>query len=169
MLRMTSHVGTLGRQAADAVAITGGTIDVDTLICETTLAASTDATYSNLQDGISTTFTDSGSEAPEQFSTILTVNLTQFRVFQIACASLTDSLAFRAYRSGSGWRDWKALQCQDTPLKPSSYTVATLPSASAEGVGAIVYVTDDVGGAVPAFSDATAWRRTTDRAVVSTT
>ena len=169
MLRMTSHVGTLGRQAADAVAITGGTIDVDTLICETTLEASTDATYPNLQDGISTTFTDSGSEAPEQFSTILTVNLTQFRVFQIACASLTDSLSFRAFRSDTGWRDWRTVQCENAPLKPSSYTVATLPSASAEGAGAMVYVTDDVGGGVPAFSDGTDWRRVTDRAVVSTT
>ena len=46
-----------------------------------------------------------------------------------------------------------------------SYTVSTLPSA---GVAAqIVYVSDETGGAVVAFSDGTNWRRVTDRAIVS--
>jgi hypothetical protein len=31
----------------------------------------------------------------------------------------------------------------------------------------MIYVIDESGGAVPAFSDGTAWRRVTDRAVVS--
>lgn len=46
-----------------------------------------------------------------------------------------------------------------------SYTVATLPSA--EEAGRLIYVTDEAGGAAPAFSDGTDWRRVTDRAVVS--
>lgn len=46
-----------------------------------------------------------------------------------------------------------------------SYTVATLPSATP--AGRLIYVTDESGGAVPAFSDATNWRRVTDRAIVS--
>jgi hypothetical protein len=46
-----------------------------------------------------------------------------------------------------------------------SYTVATLPSATT--VGQMIYVTDETGGAVPAFSDGTNFRRVTDRAVVS--
>lgn len=46
-----------------------------------------------------------------------------------------------------------------------SYTVAALPSA--EEAGRLIYVTDEAGGAVPAFSDGTDWRRVTDRAVVS--
>ncbi len=54
-----------------------------------------------------------------------------------------------------------------SPFKFKSYTVATLPSASAAGAGAMIYVTDESGGAVPAFSDGTNWRRVTDRAVVS--
>jgi len=54
------------------------------------------------------------------------------------------------------------------PIRPASYTVATVPSA-ALGAGMIVYVTDDVGGAILAFSDGTNWRRVTDRAVISTT
>lgn len=46
-----------------------------------------------------------------------------------------------------------------------SYTVATLPSGEA---GMLIYVTDETGGEIPAFCDsAGAWRRVTDRAVVS--
>lgn len=52
-------------------------------------------------------------------------------------------------------------------IKPASYTVATLPSAATHGAGAVIYVSDETGGAVIAFSDGTDWRRMTDRAVVS--
>lgn len=47
-----------------------------------------------------------------------------------------------------------------------SYTVATLPDATA-AEGIIIYVSDEVGGAVLAFSDGADWRRVTDRAIVS--
>jgi hypothetical protein len=46
-----------------------------------------------------------------------------------------------------------------------SYTVSTLPSA---GVAAqLIYISNETGGAVLAFSDGTNWRRVTDRAIVS--
>ncbi len=48
-----------------------------------------------------------------------------------------------------------------------SYTAAALPSASTAGAGAIIYVSNEAGGATLAFSDGTDWRRTADRAVVS--
>lgn len=51
-------------------------------------------------------------------------------------------------------------------LKMSSYTVSALPPA-ASWTGSMVYVSDETGGAVTAFSDGSDWRRTTDRAVVS--
>jgi hypothetical protein len=47
-----------------------------------------------------------------------------------------------------------------------SYTVSGLPSPGT--AAQFVYVTNDAGGPVPAFSDGTNWRRVTDRAVVST-
>lgn len=47
----------------------------------------------------------------------------------------------------------------------TSFTVATLPSASP--AGKMIYVSNESGGAVPAFSDNTNWRRVTDRAIVS--
>lgn len=47
-----------------------------------------------------------------------------------------------------------------------SYTVATLPAASA-AAGQIIYCSDETGGAVPVFSDSTAWRRVTDRNIAA--
>lgn len=48
----------------------------------------------------------------------------------------------------------------------TSYTVSTLPSA--ETVAGLIYVTDESGGEVPAFSDSAGnWRRITDRTIVS--
>jgi hypothetical protein len=46
-----------------------------------------------------------------------------------------------------------------------SYTVSTLPAAVP--AGAMVYVTNESGGAVPAFADGTNWRRVTDRVIVT--
>jgi hypothetical protein len=53
------------------------------------------------------------------------------------------------------------------PVRMPSYTVAGVPSASTAGAGAMIYVSNESGGAVIAFSDATNWRRVTDRAVIS--
>lgn len=47
-----------------------------------------------------------------------------------------------------------------------TFTVGTLPAASGN-TRRMVYVSNEAGGAVPAFSDGTNWRRFTDRAVVS--
>lgn len=52
------------------------------------------------------------------------------------------------------------------PLIVPTYTVATLPSASSFTAG-VVFVSNETGGAVLAFSDGTNWRRVTDRAIVS--
>lgn len=52
------------------------------------------------------------------------------------------------------------------PLRLKSYTVDTVPSASASGAGAAIYVVDEIGGAQGAKSDGQVWRRDTDRAVI---
>lgn len=46
-----------------------------------------------------------------------------------------------------------------------SYAKASLPAATT--AAQLIYVTDDTGGATPAFSDGTNWRRVADRAVIS--
>ena len=48
---------------------------------------------------------------------------------------------------------------------PPSYTVGTLPAVGT--AGGMIYVSNETGGAVQAFSDGTNWRRVTDRAIVS--
>ena len=51
-------------------------------------------------------------------------------------------------------------------FQPPTYTVAGVPSAATYPRG-IIYVSNEAGGAVLAYSDSTNWRRVTDRAVVS--
>ena len=46
-----------------------------------------------------------------------------------------------------------------------TFAVASLPSATQPGQ--MIYVSDETGGSVMAFSDGTNWRRITDRAVIS--
>lgn len=46
-----------------------------------------------------------------------------------------------------------------------SYEVADLPVVRA--APGMIFVSDEAGGAVPAFSDGLVWRRVTDRAIVS--
>ncbi len=53
------------------------------------------------------------------------------------------------------------------PARVGQYAKAAMPGAAATGAGALIYVQDDIGGPVIAFSDGTAWRRVTDRAVIS--
>lgn len=70
------------------------------------------------------------------------------------------------------WQEWAlALIKNLSARKPTAdiqlpiYTVTTLPSAAQSGQ--FIYVSDEAGGAIPAFSDGTDWRRVSDRAVVS--
>jgi hypothetical protein len=54
----------------------------------------------------------------------------------------------------------------DSLILPTK-TVAQLASLSASPAAQFVYCSDESGGAVPAFSDGTNWRRVTDRAIVT--
>ena len=52
------------------------------------------------------------------------------------------------------------------PVPTPSFAVASLPDAALY-TGAMIFVSDEAGGAVTAFSDGTNWRRVTDRTIVS--
>ena len=52
------------------------------------------------------------------------------------------------------------------PQQVPAYTVLTVPDATLF-TGYIIYVSNESGGAVIAFSDGIAWRRCTDRAIIS--
>lgn len=62
--------------------------------------------------------------------------------------------------------DLERLQARRVPVRLPTFVKADLPSASTYS-GCFIYVSDEAGGATPAFSDGTNWRRVADRAVVS--
>jgi Protein of unknown function (DUF2793) len=53
------------------------------------------------------------------------------------------------------------------PIRCASFAKAALPNAATTGAGSMIYVSDDSGGAVLAFSDGVAWRRVTDRLIIA--
>ena len=59
-----------------------------------------------------------------------------------------------------------ATEGMTAPLRMMSYTAASVPDATLY-LGSMIYVSNESGGAVLAFSDGTDWRRVTDRAIVS--
>jgi hypothetical protein len=52
-------------------------------------------------------------------------------------------------------------------IRPGSCTVATVPDPASAGAGAMIFVSDETGGAIMAFSDGANWRRMSDRTVIS--
>lgn len=86
-----------------------------------------------------------------------------------ATADQTDAEILSAWESESGITSTDVVERDGSvpftgPVEVPSYTVAGLPSV---GTAQIIYVSDETGGAVLAFSDGTNWRRVTDRAIVS--
>lgn len=61
------------------------------------------------------------------------------------------------------WAKWFDSIFRQAYVVPS-YAKADLPTGEQ---GQLVFVTNEVGGAVLAFNDGTNWRRVTDRAIVS--
>lgn len=57
-------------------------------------------------------------------------------------------------------------EAKDEPLQLAPYAKAKLPDP-ARWIYGLIFVTDDVGGAVLAFADGTHWRRVTDRAIIA--
>ena len=78
-----------------------------------------------------------------------------------------DDFHFKVSPNGAAWSDALVLKASTGTPRLPSFAATQLPSAAAAGAGAIVNVPDEIGGAVLAFSDGTAWRRVTDRLVVT--
>jgi hypothetical protein len=79
----------------------------------------------------------------------------------------TASFRWNSLRVGTGGAQIDGNVIVDGYVKPKSYTVGTVPSAASSGAGAQIYISNESGGAVIAFSDGTDWRRVTDRAIIS--
>lgn len=70
---------------------------------------------------------------------------------------------------GRQWRTWfqqLILPLGNGPFPLKSYAVADVPGASGLA-GHIIFISNESGGAQPAFSDGTNWRRFSDRAIIS--
>jgi hypothetical protein len=52
-------------------------------------------------------------------------------------------------------------------FKLPSYTVVNANAITGRETGEMVYITNETGGAVPAFFDGTNWRRVTDRSIIA--
>jgi hypothetical protein len=85
-----------------------------------------------------------------------------------------DALHLKVSADGASWSDALVVSsgagsrvAVDGALKVKSFLKAGLPAASGQGAGAIVFVSDEIGGATLAFSDGSSWRRCADLAVVS--
>jgi hypothetical protein len=81
--------------------------------------------------------------------------------------TVNDSGVSSIYKTISRSGGTATKETNAVPFVFPSYTVAGVPSASSMGAGAMIYVSNESGGAVIAFSDATNWRRVTDRAIIS--
>lgn len=81
-----------------------------------------------------------------------------------------DLTILNTNRFSQTWVRWfqsvQRLLTGKEPITLASYTVASVPNA-AEYPNAMIYVSNESGGAVPAFSDSVNWRRVTDRAIIS--
>ena len=96
-----------------------------------------------------------------------TFQLTAFDGTQSA-AIYCDALSFFNISGSTGRMAISADSVSlSVALQLRNRTVANVPSAATAGRGAMVYITNESGGEVPAFSDGTNWRRVTDRAVIS--
>jgi len=87
-----------------------------------------------------------------------------------------DDFSLKVSADGATWREALHVICRtDTqpvihafgPMRMASYMVSTLPDAADAGAGAVIFVSDESGGATLAFSDGANWRRIQDRAIVT--
>jgi len=84
-------------------------------------------------------------------------------------ASVTDSLDYGNLTDSVVAlvnSDYGVVETSGGPVEFPRYAVLSVPDASAY-IGHMIYVTNETGGPVMAFSDGTNWRRVTDRAVIS--
>ena len=79
----------------------------------------------------------------------------------------SDDFAFKVSGDGSAFRTALLLERNTGTPRFPAFTVAGAPSASTAGAGAQIFVSDEAGGPVMAFSDGSNWRRLTDRAIIS--
>lgn len=101
---------------------------------------------------------------------VQTLNLSSNQDFGLLSENFTQSVDLGLVAEGFGTSyDWGVIATggiiyPDQLVLPK-YIIAELPSSQIDGQ--LIFVSNESGGAVPAFSDGTNWRRVTDRVIVS--
>lgn len=93
------------------------------------------------------------------------VNLLSFEAIQSYVSTLVNSLYVELTSYSQRLNAAYINDGMEASLQLPSYPKASLPAAAV--AAQVIYVTNDVGGAVLAFSDGTNWRRVTDRNIIS--
>jgi hypothetical protein len=78
-----------------------------------------------------------------------------------------DNLHVKVSADGTTWREALVITAATGTPRVPALAKASLPAASTAAAGALIFVSDEAGGAVLAFSDGAVWRRVTDRAAVA--
>ncbi len=96
------------------------------------------------------------------------VGLMEYAFYEAAASNNNNNSFYGNYAnagvSGKYFISGASTIVQDDP-RSTNYTVTTLPSPTV--TGQTIFVSNEAGGAVLAFSDGANWRRVTDRAIVS--
>ena len=127
------------------------------LINTKTCTINSGATYTSIISGSKNRINDNVTRSAIIGGTLNRINDSVNGSVIIAASGITASSDYTAYMRHS---------VNTGVAQFAEYTVATLPTASSYQ-GGYIMVTDETGGYVPAFSDGTNWRRTTDRAIIS--
>ena len=155
---LNSGLATFVRHTASELCVTGATTTYDTIL---TRSASNTLALRNATNAQTFLVGGTWTDASNYVQGSLAATSTAVTLSAITAGTGADNVPVNINAAGTSPIAF------GSPAQAKSYTVATVPSASASGAGAIIYVTDESGGAVLAVSDATNWRRVTDRAVIS--
>ena len=149
----TVNTNTLNSSDSTAIQVTdslnvSGTVSADTI--DTNTISSNDSTVVTINDGLNVTGTI--------FADTITVSTISAPSDSTGTYTITSPTTITL--------DPVDEIINDAPMRLVSKTVAQLGSLTASA-GAMVFCTNETGGAIPVFYDGTNWRRVSDRAVAS--
>ena len=136
----------------------------------TTVSANPEGGNTDIQFNDSSSFGGNDALTYDKSSSTLKTGVVQGVLFEPISdyGSITDTanmvISFGTVEESATVGDYEYIKDTFGPTS-DSYVVANLPDSSV--AGQMIYVSDETGGAVMAFSDGSNWRRITDRAIVS--
>ena len=136
----------------------------------TTVSANPEGANTDIQFNDSGSFGGNDALTYDKSSSTLKTGVVQGVLFEPISdyGSITETanmaISFGTVEESATVGDYEYIKDTFGPTS-DSYVVANLPDSSV--AGQMIYVSDETGGAVMAFSDGSNWRRITDRAIVS--